>query len=113
MKLRGGPHSVCVMGTLLTLKQEVQGLNPGAAPTKSLEPVPLPTQCTQNESTRDYEKNKINPNLILHLLLLVERRDGDPVGDVPLLVGGHEGLVLAHVGQGVAGGGHVALGFKI
>ena len=55
---------------------------------------------------------KIKPNSIPHLLLFVQGGDGNPVGDVPLLVGGHEGLVLAHVGQGVAGGGHVALGFK-
>ena len=36
----GGPRSVMV--TLLTLKQEVRGLNPGAAP-PSLEPIsPIP-----------------------------------------------------------------------
>ncbi len=29
------------MVTLLTLKQEVQGSNPDAAPAKSLEPIPL------------------------------------------------------------------------
>ncbi len=38
--IRGGPRSVMV--TLLTLKQEVRGLNPGAAP-PTLEPIsPIP-----------------------------------------------------------------------
>ena len=60
-----GPHSVMV--TLLTLKQEVRVSNSGAAPPKSLEPIPLPTTpppgamwewCRQNAEPPEWRKKK-------------------------------------------------------
>ncbi len=64
------------MVTLLTFKQEVRGLNTGAAPPKSLEPIPLPT--TPRVPERDGVRERRAPGMTKKMtrLLLVGPNHG-------------------------------------